>query len=80
MTRPKLGQRPRGKNEKHLGGWIGVSANLELNAKLNAEANATYATHLIQHTSVAEFPVKGSGLTPLDSPRMDWGAMWSSCD
>jgi len=28
-----------------------------------------FATHLIQHTSVAEFPVKGSGLTPLDSPR-----------
>ena len=27
------------------------------------------ATHLIQHTSVAEFPVKGSGLTPLDSPK-----------
>ena len=33
--------------EKHLeGGWIGVSANLELNAKLsalNAEANANVA-------------------------------------
>ena len=28
-----------------------------------------FATHLIQPTSVAEFPVKGSGLTPLDSPR-----------
>ena len=26
-------------------------------------------SHLVQHTSVAEFPVKGSGLTPLDSPR-----------
>ena len=26
-------------------------------------------SHLIQHTSVAEFPVKGSGLTRLDSPR-----------
>jgi len=25
------------------------------------------ATHLMQPTSVAEFPVKGSGLTPLDS-------------
>jgi len=23
--------------------------------------------HLVQPTSVAEFPVKGSGLTPLDS-------------
>jgi len=69
--------------EKHLeGGWIGVSANLELNAKLcalNAEANANLATHLVQSTSVAEFPVKGSGLTPLDSPWMGWGAMWSSC-
>ena len=27
------------------------------------------ATNLVQHTSVAEFPVKGSGLTPLDSPK-----------
>ena len=36
-------------------------------------------THLVQSTSVAEFPVKGSGLTPLDSPWMGWGAMWSSC-
>ena len=27
------------------------------------------ATNLIQPTSVAKFPVKGSGLTPLDSPR-----------
>ena len=27
------------------------------------------ATHLIQPTSVAEFPVKGSGLTPLDFPK-----------
>ena len=26
-------------------------------------------THLVQSTSVAEFPVKGSGLTPLDSTR-----------
>ena len=26
-------------------------------------------SHLIQPISVAEFPVKGSGLTPLDSPR-----------
>ena len=24
---------------------------------------------ILQHTSVAEFPVKGSGLTPLDSPK-----------
>ena len=28
-----------------------------------------FATHLVQHTSVAEFPVKGSGLTPLDFPK-----------
>ena len=59
--------------EKYLeGGWIGVNANLELNAilcALNAEANVNLATHLVQSTSVAEFPVKGSGLTPLDSPR-----------
>ena len=26
-------------------------------------------SHLIQPTSVAEFPVKGSGLSPLDSPK-----------
>jgi len=26
-------------------------------------------SHLVQSTSVAEFSVKGSGLTPLDSPR-----------
>jgi len=40
----------------------------KLNA-LNAEAKTNLATHLVQRTSVAEFPVKGSGLTPLDSPR-----------
>ena len=28
-----------------------------------------FATHLVQPISVAEFSVKGSGLTPLDSPR-----------
>ena len=33
-------------------------------------------THLIQPTSVAEFPVKGSGLTPLDS--LEWVEVWLS--
>ena len=34
---------------------------------LNAEANANVAQTRYNTTSVAEFPVKGSELTPLDS-------------
>ena len=51
-------------NWNHLeGGWIGDKANLELNAKIKTNLQL----HLVQPTSVAEFPVKGSGLTLFDS-------------
>ena len=59
-------------SEKHLeGGWIGVNANLETKYAKCGSLKKLFATHLIQPTSVAEFPVKGSGLTPLDSPRYE---------
>ena len=41
----------------------------KLNALKCGSLKLILATHLIQHTSVTEFPVKGSGLTALDSPR-----------
>ena len=33
-----------------------------------------YTKHHVQHKSVAEFPVKGSGLTPLIPLDKGWGA------